>query len=107
MTETSLNLVSDEQPVVDGRAHHIPGFEGEAVVATKAKITSVSGLEVGDRVFRIDESVKLIVECTVISVDHKSNPKGELERIHLLKAIDSLVVAWDLDMDALKDALGQ
>lgn len=83
----------------------IPAFEGEEVVATKAKITSVSGLEVGDRVFRLDESVKLIVECRVIGVDHKPNGGGKLERVQLLKAIDSLVIDWVMDLDSLRDAL--
>ena len=83
----------------------IPYFEGEEVVETKAKITSVAGLEVGDRVFRMDDSVKLVVEARVVGIHHQANSHGKLERIHTLKAIDSLVIDWGMDMDALRDAL--
>jgi hypothetical protein len=87
------------------RPQQIPHFEGEEVVATKGKITSVAGLEIEDRVFRLDESVKLVVEARVVGIEHKPNNAGKLERVHTLKAIDSLVVDWALDMDALREAL--
>lgn len=85
--------------------YDIPRFEGDEVIATKAKITSVGGLEIGDRTFRLDESVKLVVEARVVGIDHKVNTAGKLERVHVLKAIDSLVIDWGLDMDALREAL--
>jgi hypothetical protein len=90
---------------IGDRPETIPNFEGEEVTTTKAKITSVAGLEVGDRVFRMDESVKLVIEARVVGIDHKPNAQGKLERVHLLKAIDSLVIGWGMDMDALREAL--
>lgn len=81
----------------------IPAFEGEEVSATKGKITSVSGLEVGDQVFRMDETVRLVVECRVIGIDHKVNPSGKLERVHNFKAIDSVVIDWQLNLETLRD----
>lgn len=93
-------------PEEDKQLSHIPNFEGEEVTATKVKITSVAGLEIDDRVFRMDESVKLVIEARVVGIDHKPNAAGKLERVHLLKAIDSLIVDWSLDMDGLKEALG-
>ena len=84
-------------------AASIPAFEGEEVAATKGKITSVAGLEVGDQVFRMDETVRLVVECRVVGVDHKVNTQGKLERVHNFKAIDSVVIDWQLDLEALRD----
>lgn len=107
---SELAIVPDpEQPdrQLGDRPDTIPNFEGEEVFSTKAKITSVAGLEVGDRVFRMDESVKLVIEARVVGIDHKPNPQGKLERVHLLKAIDSLVIGWGMDMDALREALNQ
>jgi hypothetical protein len=108
MTDLAIVPSSDDnERKLGDRPHDIPAFEGEEVFATKAKITSVGGLEIGDRVFRLDESVKLIIEARVVGIDHKPNAQGKLERHHLLKAIDSLVIAWDMDMDSLRDALSQ
>lgn len=95
----------DDEQSTQADVHEIPRFEGEEVQATKAKITSVGGLEIGDRVFRLDQTVKLIVEARVDGIDHKQTASGKIERIHLLKAIDSTVIDWALDMDALRAAL--
>lgn len=85
----------------------LPTFEGEEVTFTKAKITSVP-LDIGDRVLRMDESLKLVIEVRVISIDHKVNQTtGKLERIHTLKAINTLPIEWEMDMDALREALGE
>lgn len=84
-------------------AGDIPRFEGEEVAFTKARITSVSALEVGDEVFRVDQIVRLVVEARVTGVDHKVNNEGKLERIHTLKALDSYVIDWALDLDKLRD----
>lgn len=83
----------------------IPRFEGEEVTGTKAKISSVTGLDVADQVFRMDETVRLVVECRVVGVDHKVTPDGKLERVHNFKAIDSVVIDWKLDLDSLRDGL--
>lgn len=83
----------------------IPDFEGQHVAFTKAKITSVGGLEVGDRTFRLDETVRLVVEVQVTGVDHKVNSQGKLERVHLMKAVDSVVIDWGLSLDALRAEL--
>jgi len=84
----------------------IPEFEGQEVSFTKAKITSVSGLEVGDQVFRMDETVRMVVEARVVGIDHKVNPTtGKLERVHLMKALDSVVINWSMDLDRLRDEL--
>lgn len=87
-------------------AAEIPQFEGQHVATTKGKITSVSGLEVGDEVFRLDQTVRLVVECQVVGIDHKVAANGKLERVHLLKAVDSVVVDWELSLDTLREELG-
>lgn len=74
----------------------LPTFEGKEVEYTAAKITSVAGLEIDDAVWPVDHFVRMVVECRVIGIDHKVNEKtGKLGRVHMLKAIDSQVVAWD------------
>lgn len=83
----------------------IPRFEGEEVQFTKAKITSVSGLEIGDRVFRMDQVVRMVVEARVVGIDHKVNHDGKLERVHNMKALDSIVIDWNADLETLRDGL--
>ena len=53
----------------------------------------------------MDETVRLVVECRVVGIDHKVNPAGKLERVHNFKAIDSVVIDWQLDLEALRDGL--
>lgn len=74
----------------------IPSFEGQEVDFTKAKVTSVSGLEIGDAVLRMDDMVEMRITARVVGVDHKVNSAGKLERVHLIKAIESdLIKSWD------------
>lgn len=80
----------------DQQFTQIPMFEGKEVAATAAKVTSVSTLEIDDRVWRVDDFVKMEIEARVISVDHKVNERtGKLVRVHQIKAVDCRVVAWD------------
>lgn len=83
----------------------IPRFEGQDVSFTKGKITSVGGLEIGDQVFRMDQVVRMVVECRVVGIDHKVNAQGDLERVHLMKAVDSIVIDWNADLDTLREGL--
>jgi hypothetical protein len=83
----------------------IPDFEGKTVEHTKAKIVSISTLDIDDHAYRMDDSVKVLVECRVEGVDHKVNNDGDLVRIHLFKALDAVLVSWDMDLDAVKAAL--
>lgn len=99
VTEDTTSTDTDDKP------SEIPPFEGQHVAFTKAKITSVGGLEVGDRTFRLDETVRMVVEAQVVGIDHKVNSQGKLERVHLLKAVDSVVISWGLSLDALRDEL--
>lgn len=114
MTESHLQVVDTgtgevrEPQASDfaGVAREIPSFEGNEVVATKAQITSVSALEVGDRVFAMDEIVKVVVAGRVQNVQHKVNQTtGKLERVHTIKAVDVLVLDWDVDLDTLREGL--
>lgn len=84
---------------------HIPRFEGEEVNFTKATITSVSGLEIGDQSFRMDQVVRMVVEARVVGIDHKVNNDGKLERVHRMKALDSIVIDWNADLETLRDGL--
>ncbi len=77
----------------------IPDFEGKEVEFTAAKITSVAGLEIDDAVWRVDDYIRMVVECRVVAVHHSVNEKtGKLGRVHTIKAIDSKVLSdWDSD----------
>lgn len=76
----------------------IPAFESQPVLATKAKVTSAGSLEIDDRVMRMDEMVTLLVQCRVVSVDHKIHEaSGAMHRIHTLKAIDSVVLQQNFE----------
>lgn len=75
---------------------NLPKFEGKEVGFTGAKITSVGSLEIEDAIWPVDHYVRMVVECRVVGIDHKVNEKtGLLGRVHVLKAIDSQVIAWD------------
>lgn len=75
----------------------IPAFEGNDVSATAAKVTSVSTLEIGDVVLRMDEMVEMRITARVVSVEHKApNGGSTLTRVHTIKAIEAeLVRSWD------------
>lgn len=84
--------------------NEIPAFEGHPVTGTKAQITSVSALEIADKVFGLDEIVKIVVEARVQNIQHKVNQtSGKLERVHTLKAVDVVVLDWEMDLDELRD----
>ena len=86
---------ADTEPA-QSNPHKIPAFEGQAVEFTKAKLTSVSALEIDDAVFSMDSFVRMTVEARVVRVDHVVNDKtGKLERVHTFKAIDATIVDWD------------
>lgn len=88
----------DYEPPAAPAASHIPMFEGQPVEFAKAKVTSATGLETGDRVWKIDDIVTLVIECRVTGVDHPVNQTtGKLERIHKLKAIDALHIGASIE----------
>lgn len=96
--------VGDHGAVVE--LNDIPAFEGNSVAGTKAQITSVSALEIADKVFKLDEIVKIVVEARVQNIQHKVNQtSGKLERVHTLKAVDVVVLDWEMDLDDLRDEL--
>ena len=77
-------------------ASHIPAFEGQEVSFTKAKVSSVSGLEINDAVMKMDDMVEMRITGRILGVDHKVNAQGKLERVHLIKAIETdLIKSWD------------
>lgn len=96
-----LAMVEDDQdfarpePIRSSVGSSIPNFEGQEVQFTKGKVTSASNLEIDDQVFKVDDIVKVLIECRVVSVDHKANERsGSLERIHTFKAIDAQIVPY-------------
>jgi hypothetical protein len=71
--------------------------DGQDVVVTNGRLTGGSALELGDRVFPIDEMVSLKVTARVVAVNHVLDDRGEVTRQHVLKVIDSeFDRAWSL-----------
>lgn len=74
----------------------IPAFEGQDVAFTKAKLTSVAGLEINDEVLRMDGMVRMYIEGRVTRIDHVVNERtGALERLHTIKAIDCELLPYE------------
>lgn len=95
MTATAADYPQPGE-VIEFSNPDIPKFETKNVALTKAKITSVAGLEIGDLVWGVDEFVRLTVETRVTAVLHQVNQTtGKLERVHVLKAMDCKVLPWD------------
>ena len=74
----------------------LPQFEGQDVAFAKAKLTSVSALEVDDEVLRLDQMVRMNVEGRVVRIDHVVNAvTGSLERIQTIKVIEGIILHGD------------
>lgn len=90
----------DEEPSDDLEDEELYFFEGEKVSRTKGKVTSAANLEVGDKIFKVDEVVRLVIEARVAGVDHRVANDGKIERVHTLKVFDATVIDWDFDLAA-------
>lgn len=87
------------------RPSEIPRFEGDEVASTKAKVTGSTNLDVNDDVFKMDQVVRMVVEARVEGVNHVVDKDGKLTRVHNMKVIDSIVIAWGADLESLRDGL--
>lgn len=108
VVDTGTGELRDPQPgdFAPVQTKDLPKFEGNDVEGTKAQLTSVSALEIADRVYKLDEVVKIVVEARVANVQHRVDPNsGKLYRIHTLKAVDVVTLDWDMDLDELRDNL--
>jgi len=73
----------------------IPQFEGQDVNFATAKLTSVSNLEIEDRVLKMDEMVRMFVIGRVVNVSHAVNERtGNLVRVQTIKVIEGEIVDW-------------
>jgi hypothetical protein len=76
----------------------IADFEGAPVHFAKAKVTSAAGLEVGDKILKIDDKVVLVLELRCTGVEHKVDQNsGKMTRLQTLRAIDAFVVGTDFE----------
>ena len=101
--ETSHNVHSIQGEAMPNS--DIPRFEGNEVTSTRAKVTSASNLDVGDQAFKMDQTVRMVVETRVDGVSHDVDKDGKLVRVHRMKVLDSIVIDWKLDLEALRDGL--
>jgi hypothetical protein len=87
------DYVSDEPHEQD---NGLPTFEGEQVRGMRARLTSTSGLELGEEPHRIDQTVRLLVTGRVVRVDHVVEDKtGYLIRVETFKVVEAVEVDWD------------
>lgn len=83
----------------------IPNFEGAEVTHTKARVVSASSIDIGDQVFRIDDTVRMVVETRVEGIGHDVDKDGKLVRVHRMRVLDSVVIDWTMDLDVLRQGL--
>lgn len=76
----------------------IGDFEGAPVHFAKAKVTSAAGLEIGDKILKIDDKVVLVMELRCNDIDFKVDQNtGRVTRLQGLKAIDAFVCSTDFE----------
>lgn len=101
MSNLTVVQHEDDEPTphwetAEGNPAKLPQFEGQDVAFAKAKLTSVSGLEIDDRLLRLDDMVRMYVEGRVVRIDHVVNDRtGHLERVQTIKVIEGQIVDWD------------
>lgn len=78
-----------------GAVPEIPMFEGVPVSTTKLKLTSTMALDVDNKVLRMDDIVRIVVEARISQVHHNENGQGEVERVQTAKALTVSVIPWD------------
>lgn len=70
-------------------------FEGQPVTVCRARLTSVTGLELDD-VHQIDDVVRIVVEGIVTGIGHIVDPiSGNLVRVHTVKVHDATPLTAD------------
>lgn len=91
MTEHALHMVPAIEPIPE-----VPMFEGKPVEATRLKVTSPThGLEI-DKVLRMDDIIRVVIEARVSDVAHKVNERtGALIRHQSAKVISAALIPWN------------
>jgi hypothetical protein len=80
------------------RAEKIGEFEGEPISFAVAKLSSANKIEVGDRMFKTDQKVVMVIELRVNNIAHPVNETtGLMTRVHGMKVIDAFVVNTDFE----------
>lgn len=89
--------IDDEPFAPPAPERELPPFEGQTVHETKVKMASCPDVDMGSEdPLRIDQTIRMLVTARVARVDHVVNDKtGHLQRVHTLKVVDAMPVAWD------------
>lgn len=82
----------------------VPKFDGQDVTHTKAKLASVSGLDINDEVLRMDQLVQMTVVGRVTRVDHVVDNAGRIVRVQTIKILDGYTTELDDSVAGLADA---
>lgn len=103
-----MTAAVDNVHSIQGEAYpsnDIPKFEGNEVARTSAKVTSMSNLDIGDRHFPMDRIVRMVVEARVEGIGHDVGTDGKLIRVHRMRVVDSIIIDWTQDLEALREGL--
>ncbi|MGZ4745633.1 MAG: hypothetical protein ACXVYY_00985 [Oryzihumus sp.] len=73
----------------------IPAFEGKVVDAATVKVNGITDIGVANAALKVDDIVRLFVECRVTGVGHVVNKDGDLVRSHVLKPIHCELAPFD------------
>lgn len=80
------------------RAGSIGKFEGEDIHFAVAKLAGASKVEIGDRIFKTDQKVVMVLELRVQGINHEVNETtGQMTRNQKLKLIDAFVCNTDFE----------
>jgi hypothetical protein len=101
---THLRPVNDDHVPAENRdsatfgRNGLPDFEGNIVDGARLSITGGRGLDVGDEVNAIDDTVHLYVQGRVTDVQHKvDKASGALVRIHVIAVMEAAQLPGDFD----------
>jgi hypothetical protein len=74
----------------------IPTFEGKLVHSTSLRLASTTGLDIEDRVLKVDDIIHVLVDARVSQVNHIVDERtGKMERVQSAKVLDVTLVPWN------------
>ncbi len=69
----------------------LPDFEGNPVEAARVRLSGTTGLDVGDEVSGIDDTVRLNVLGRVTGIEHRvDKTTGQLVRHHTIAVLEAI-----------------
>lgn len=74
----------------------VPLFEGKLVHSTSLRLASATGLDIEDRVLKVDDIIHVLVDARVSQVNHVVDERtGKMQRVQSAKVLDVTLVPWN------------